>query len=201
MLRQGLEQLGEEPDSHPCEQYLTYIDLLSQWNKAYNLTAVHSREEMVTRHILDSLAVLPYVQGHCCLDVGTGAGLPGFPLALARPAVHWTLLDSNMKKIRFLNHVVMQLHPPNVDVVHSRIEDYLPRQRFDTIIARAYTSLKSFHDRTAGLLHKNGRLIAMKGKRPERELAELKENKIDFELQEINVPLVNSIRNVVVMGA
>lgn len=200
MLRSGLRELGEDPDTHPCEQYLAYIHLLSHWNRAYNLTAVHSREEMVTRHILDSLAVMSCVKGRYCLDVGTGAGLPGFPLALAGPDVHWYLLDSNMKKIRFLNHVVMQLHPLNVEVVHSRIEDYRPRHRFDTIIARAYASLKNFHNHASGLLHKRGRLVAMKGRSPERELAELKDHNISFEILEINVPLVNIIRHVVVMG-
>ena len=200
MLHRGLRELGEDPDTHPCEQYLAYIDLLGHWNKAYNLTAIHSREEMLTFHILDSLAVLPCIQGLCCLDVGTGAGLPGFPLALARPAVRWTLLDSNRKKIRFLNHAVMQLHPPDVEIVHSRIEDYRPPHRFDTIIARAWTSLRKFHDHAAVLLNKNGRLVAMKGRRPERELAELEKHKINFEIREINVPLVNITRLVVVMG-
>ena len=201
MLRRGLQQLGEAPESHPCDRYLAYIDLLCEWNKAYNLTAVCSREEMLTRHILDSLAILPCVHGNRCLDIGTGAGLPGLVLALARPVQFWTLLDSNGKKIRFLNHAVMQLHPDNIEVVHSRIEDYRPPQPFDTIVARAWTSLKNFHDLATGLLHENGRLVAMKGKRPGRELAELKEHKINFEIREIQVPLVNIVRHVVVMGA
>jgi 16S rRNA (guanine527-N7)-methyltransferase len=201
MLRQGLQQLGEDPDAHPCSDYLAFIDLLFEWNRAYNLTGLRTREQMLPRHILDSLAVLPLIQGHACLDVGTGAGLPGLPLALARPAQHWTLLDSNSKKIRFLNQVVLQLHPGNVELVHSRMQEYRPPRRFDTIIARAYTSLKELHERAAGWLQDNGRLIAMKGRKPVRELAQLAEYRIGFEVVEIHVPVLDVTRHIIIMHA
>ena len=201
MLRQGLQQLGENPDAHPCSQYLAFIDLLSEWNRAYNLTGLCTREEMLTRHILDSLAVLPLIHGPACLDVGTGAGLPGLPLALARPAQAWTLLDSNSKKIRFLNQVLLELHPGNVDLVHSRMQDYRPSRRFDTIITRAYTNLKEFHEQVAGWLHANGRLIAMKGRKPARELAELTEHRIAFEVVKIHVPVLDVARHIIIIHA
>jgi 16S rRNA (guanine527-N7)-methyltransferase len=199
-LRRGLKQLGEDPDAHPCEQYLAYIDLLIQWNRAYNLTAVRGREDMLARHILDSLAVLPAIAGRYCMDAGTGAGLPGFLLALARPVQHWTLVDSNMKKIRFLNQAVVQLQPANVEIVHARVEHYQPRRRFDTIVMRACASLKKFHEQTAGLLTDNGRLVAMKGRRPDQELAELADNGIDFQIVEVHVPVLDVIRHLIVMG-
>ena len=199
MLRQGLQQLGENPDAHPCSQYLAFIDLLSEWNRAYNLTGLCTREEMLTRHILDSLAVLPLIHGPACLDVGTGAGLPGLPLALARPAQAWTLLDSNSKKIRFLNQVLLELHPGNVDLVHSRMQDYRPRHTFDTIVMRAYTSLKNFHEQSVGMLNDAGRLIAMKGRHPDEELAQLAEHGVDYEILQIHVPVLDVTRHVIVM--
>jgi len=201
MLRRGLEQLGEDPDAHPCTQYLAYIELLAQWNRAYNLTGVRTREDMLTRHILDSLAILPVIRGRDCLDAGTGAGLPGLLLALARPEQHWTLLDSNTKKIRFLNQAVLQLQPGNVEIVHTRMQDYRPRHGFDTIVTRAYTSLKKFHEQAARLLHDAGRLIAMKGRQPDVELAQLAEHGIDCEILQIHVPVLDVVRHLIVMGA
>lgn len=199
MLRQGLEHLGEEPDDHPISRYLAFIDLLHEWNRAYNLTGLRTREAMLTHHVLDSLAILPFIQGRDCLDVGSGAGLPGLPLALARPAQHWTLLDGNAKKIRFLNHAVMQLQPDNLEVVHSRIEDFRPARRFHTIVTRAYGSLQKFHNQAVGLLHGNGRLIAMKGRRPDAELAQLTERGIGFEVARIRVPVIDVTRHIILM--
>lgn len=199
MLYRGLQQLGEDPDVHPCARYLAYIDLLREWNRAYNLTGTRTPEDILSRHILDSLAVLPVIRGRDCLDVGSGAGLPGLLLALARPEQHWTLLDSNTKKIRFLNQAVLQLQAGNVEIAHSRVQDYRPQRRFDTIVARAYTSLIKFHEQAAGLLHDNGRLIAMKGRQPHEELAELAQHGIGCEILQIQVPVDDVTRHVIVM--
>ena len=138
-LTQGLRALGEDPAAHPCDTYLWFLGELAKWNKAYNLTAIRDPGQMLTHHLLDSLSILPYLQGQRCLDVGTGAGLPGLILALARPDTHWTLLDSKSKKIRFLQHVLYELKPSNVELALSRVEDYRPAQSFSTIVSRAFS--------------------------------------------------------------
>ena len=123
----------------------------------------------------------------------------GLLLALARPEQHWTLLDSNIKKIRFLNQAVLQLQPGNVEIAHSRMQDYRPRHTFDTIVMRAYTSLKNFHEQSVGMLNDAGRLIAMKGRHPDEELAQLAEHGVDYEILQIHVPVLDVTRHVIVM--
>ena len=196
ILTQGLRGLGEDPATHPCETYLWFLRELSKWNTAYNLTAIRDPAQMVTHHLLDSLSVLPYIHGQRCLDVGTGAGLPGLVLALARPQSHWTLLDSKSKKIRFLQHIVLELKPANVELVTSRAEDYEPPQLFSTIVSRAFSSLVDFQRITAHLKAKEGHLLAMKGTRPEHELAELIDVKPD--VVKLRVPGLESERHVVI---
>lgn len=150
---------------------LKYVGELVLWNKAYSLTAVREPAEMVTRHVLDSLALLPHVTGRT-IDIGSGAGLPGIPLALANPALHVTLLDSNRKKARFLRHAQRALPLTNVEVVEARAEGFEPPQRYDTIVTRAFGSLGEFLDATARLgAENNGRWLAMKGKLDRKELA------------------------------
>ena len=199
-LHWGLQQLGEDPLRHPCQKYLAFLDLLCDWNRAYNLTALRSREDMLIRHILDSLTVLPYIRGGKCLDVATGAGLPGLILALCQPARQWTLLDSSIKKIRFLNQAVMELQPENIDIVRARIEDFDTGDRFDTVITRAYASLIKFHRNTESLLNKDGILIAMKGRMPEAELNELTAEHIKFDLHKVTLPASDAVRHIVVLN-
>ena len=201
LLTRGLEQLGQDPETHPCSRYLAYIDLLHDWNRAYNLTGVKKRRDMLIRHILDSLTLLPYVHGDHCLDVGSGAGLPGMPLALACPCQYWTLLDSNSKKVRFLHQVVLELQPVNVGLVHTRLQDYRPPQRFHTIVTRAFSSLAEFHRQAAGLLYEGGRLIAMKGRRPDAELAQLAGHGITCDTVQVRVPLLEVTRHLVLMDS
>ena len=162
-LRTGLTALRLDPDRHPCRSYLAYIDLLSRWNRVYSLTAVRGSENILSRHVLDALSILPYVQGERCLDVGSGAGLPGLILALADPGREWVLLDSNQKKTRFLTQAVIELAIPNVEVVRARVEDYDTETRFTTITSRAFASLTQFHELTHRLLAPGGHLLAMKG--------------------------------------
>jgi len=167
----GLEELNLDL---PVEPFLEYIALLQRWNKAYNLTAVRDPLVMVSRHLLDSLAVLPWLAGSSWLDVGSGAGLPGIPLALARPDVQVTLLDSNGKKTRFLTEVKRALGLSNIEVIQSRSELYRPTHKFDTIISRAFTHISQMIDWTQHLIAPNGIWVAMKGIYPDVELSQIK---------------------------
>ena len=198
-LEEGLADLGEDPGAHPCQAYLDYLSLLSKWNRAYNLTAIRGMENMLTHHILDSLAVLPYVQGSECLDVGSGAGLPGLILALARPRHNWCLLDSNGKKVRFMKQAVLELKINNVHVLHTRIEDYRPQSLYTTIISRALRPAPAFYDQVLTLLQGKGRVIIMKGTRPGPELKKLRDAGISFELAVLKIPGLNKQRHLVVI--
>jgi 16S rRNA (guanine527-N7)-methyltransferase len=155
------------------QQLSAYLALLQTWNRAFNLTAITEPEDMVYLHIVDSLLVAPCLQGTRCLDVGSGAGLPGIALAVAEPDRHWVLLDKNSKKTRFLTQVVAELGLRNVSVVHTRCEDFHPTQGFDSILARAFGTLSMFVQTTQHLLSPGGSWIAMKGKYPQDELADL----------------------------
>ena len=172
-LGPGLKTLGVELPPGTEARLLAFADLLLQWNKAYNLTAVRDPAEVLTKHLLDSLAVLPYVVGSPVLDVGTGAGLPGIPLALALPDTRFVLLDSNGKKTRFITHAAAVLSLPNVSAVQSRVEDYRPESPFATVLSRAFASLKDFAALAGGLVAPDGRLLAMKGAPEAAELRDL----------------------------
>ena len=172
-LDAGLASMAVDLDEQARERLIAYLRLLQHWNRAYNLTAVRDPLEMIHRHVLDSLAVMPYLRGRDCLDVGSGAGLPGLVLAVARPGLSWALLDSNGKKCRFLSHVQMELGLDNVRVERSRVEDFYPGARFSTIISRALSNLAAFVAGAGHLLAPGGCLLAMKGRNPERELSTL----------------------------
>jgi 16S rRNA (guanine527-N7)-methyltransferase len=173
LLKTGLERLGIEPNPSLVDNYLKYIELLAKWNKAYNLTAVKEPEAMLKRHVLDSLSVLTFIQGPRCLDVGTGPGLPGMILAMAQPDIHWSLLDSNQKKIRFLRHLKVELDIGNVDIIQSRIEDFKPEAIFDTVICRAFAPLNRMLKQTQHLIYPGNQLLAMKGKQAKAEIEQL----------------------------
>ncbi|MDX2347077.1 MAG: 16S rRNA (guanine(527)-N(7))-methyltransferase RsmG [Legionella sp.] len=172
-LEAGFSALGLALQVAP---FLDYLKLLKQWNKAYNLTAVRDMESMVSRHILDSLAILPWMRGQHWLDVGTGPGLPGIPLALARPDVQITLLDSNGKKTRFLREVVRVLALKHVNVIESRVEAYHPEQRFDTVVSRAFSAIEPMIKNTHHLISTQGLWLAMKGQIPNNELNTLNQS-------------------------
>ncbi len=172
-LSAGLAALGEPPTPVQVDQLAHYLQLLEKWNHAFNLTAVRDPEEMVTRHVLDSLATRPYLYGGAILDVGTGAGLPGIPLAVMASHQHFGLLDSVGKKIRFLRHAVGELALSNCEVVQSRVEAYAPESHYDTVVCRAFASTGEFVAQCGRLVAREGRLLAMKGRDPERELSEL----------------------------
>lgn len=197
LLKAGLERLGLEPEQQPCSQYLAYIELLNKWNQAYNLTAIKQPEQMLSRHVLDSLSVFSFIKGKHCLDVGTGAGLPGMILALAQPDTHWTLLDSNQKKVRFLRHVIGELKVSNVEIVQSRIEAYKPEMAFDTVICRAFAPLNRILKQTQHLITCNNQLLAMKGKTVDDEIEELGEHNFLINVSNLAYPGMESISNLV----
>ncbi|WP_409521513.1 16S rRNA (guanine(527)-N(7))-methyltransferase RsmG [Pseudomonas sp.] len=180
-LSQGARQLGVTLDAAQTQRLLGYLALLIKWNKAYNLTAVRDPDEMVSRHLLDSLSVVPFVAegGERWLDVGSGGGMPGIPLAILFPERHFTLLDSNGKKTRFLTQVKLELGLGNLDVVHGRVEAFKPPQPFDGICSRAFSALDDFANWTRHLGDAATRWLAMKGVHPDDELQALPD---DFSL-------------------
>jgi 16S rRNA (guanine527-N7)-methyltransferase len=173
-----------------------YLYLLEKWNKAYNLTAIRSLDQMVPRHLLDSLAISPWLQGERILDVGTGPGLPGIPLALTNPDRQFVLLDSNGKKIRFLREVKRVLQLGNVEIEQTRVENYHPEQGFDTVMSRAFSELTQMVSWTAHLIVDKGRWLAMKGRYPETELNNLNR---PYEVQTYAVPSVEGERCCVII--
>jgi 16S rRNA (guanine527-N7)-methyltransferase len=170
-LAAGLRDLGLETTPPVRQRLLDYLTLLEKWNQAYNLTAVRERSQMIVRHVLDSLAVVPYIKGPRIVDVGSGAGVPGIPLALVLPQCHVVLLDSSRKKTRFLIQAVAELRLDNVAVECRRAEDYRPVDGFDTVITRAFAALAEMVAAAGHLCRPDGRLLAMKGRYPAEEFA------------------------------
>lgn len=187
--------LAQPLDEEQQTKLISYVELLEKWNKTYNLTAVRKPEEMVTRHLLDSLSICPYLRGKSLLDVGTGAGLPGIPLAIVFPEYQFTLLDSNNKKTRFVVQAVAELELPNVDVVQSRVEEYETEEPFDTITTRAYAAISDMVQQTSHLMATDGVFLAMKGINPLAELGELPPNYIIENNYLINVPNLDEERH------
>ena len=185
LLKAGLQSLELDCDDKVCDQFLSYIALLNKWNKTYNLTAIKEPEQMLQRHVLDSLSVLSFIEGQNAIDIGTGAGLPGMILAIAQQDVNWTLLDSNHKKTRFLNHVKAELSLTNVEVVHTRAETYQPEKSFDTVICRAFAPLNRIIEQCQDLITKDNQLLAMKGKQAQEEINELAEHRFLIKLSHL----------------
>lgn len=169
-LQAGIAQMGIALSTKAQSKLLDYLALLHKWNKVYNLTAIRDPQQMVSHHLLDSLAVTPYLWPGRWLDVGCGAGLPGLVLAIAQPDWHFTMLDSNSKKISFVQQVIIELGLNNATVHCARVEKWQPAERFDGIISRAYTELGDFLRNTRHLVAEHGRWAAMKGL-AEKELA------------------------------
>jgi 16S rRNA (guanine527-N7)-methyltransferase len=194
LLVEGIAALNLSVDDQKIDQLLAFIKLIEKWNKAYNLTAIKKQDDMVKLHLLDSLTVIPYLDGERIIDIGTGAGLPGIPLAICLPNIAFTLLDCNAKKTRFVQQVVLELKLANVQIVHSRSEDYQPEQKFDTVITRAFAELADIVESTKHLLADNGKIIGMKGQCTESELAKVVTKKTVIPVQ---VPGVEAERNLV----
>lgn len=199
-LRAGLAQLpGPALDAGQIDGLLAYLDLLARWNRAYNLTAIRDPAEMVTRHLLDSLAVLPWIPDGRLLDAGSGAGLPGIPLAIARRPLQVTLLDSAGKKVRFLNHVCRELRLGNAAPLQARLETFEAEAPFDAIVSRAFASLAAFA-MAARHLAGAAPLLAMKGRYPEAELAALPGWVRLESVEEVAVPGLQEQRHLVIMS-
>ena len=198
-LREGLPQLGLEPADDLVRSLAHFLRLLERWNRAFNLTGTRDPEEMVSRHVFDSLSALPFLHGISVLDVGSGAGLPGLPLAMVEGRRQFTLLDSSGKKLRFIRHAIGELKLENVATVQVRAEDYTPADPFDTVICRAFSSLGDFARRCGRLVGGAGRLLAMKGRSPDLELQNLPEGWQATEVARLQVPGLESRRHMVVM--
>ena len=201
-IQEGCDAIALVLSTDQHQQLLDYVALLAKWNKVYNLTSVRVIDEMVSRHLLDSLAILPYLSGESLLDVGSGGGLPGIPVSIARPDLAVTLLDSNSKKTRFLQQVKAELKLANVTVVHARIEQAdLPQ--FEVVTARAFSTIGDIIDLTGRHCHDAGRLLLIKGVYPESELKALASGFSVGDIHVLDVPgsdgqrhLVELIKNV-----
>lgn len=172
-LQQGAQRMAVSLTESQIDALIGYLLLFDKWNKAYNLSAVRDIEQMLSRHLLDSLSVVPYIDADNYIDVGTGGGLPGIPLAIMFPEKRFTLLDSNGKKSRFQFQAVTELQLANVTVHNGRVEEFRPDELFDGVISRAFASLKDMTDGCQHLLKEDGRFLAMKGIYPEDELSDL----------------------------
>lgn len=199
LLRRGLNTLGLSLADTAIERMLAYVALLAKWNRAYNLTAVRAPRAMISRHLLDSLAALPHLHGVTVADVGTGAGLPGLPLALASPRRGFVLLDSNAKKCRFVTQAVAELAIPNVTVVRARVEDYRPARGFDTVISRAFATVAQMLALSGHLCAPGGRVLAMKGLHPRDELDELPAGFRLLSVRRLRVPGLDAERHLVII--
>ncbi len=180
LLVSGVAQMGLSVSVEMQQKLLQYLSLLNKWNKVYNLTAVRDPLEMVTLHLLDSLSVLPHINSKNLLDVGSGGGLPGIVLAICLPNLQVTTIDTVQKKVIFMRQVKGELGLNNLEVVHARVENYQPSEKFEVIISRAFSEIALFVKLTQHLLADNGQWLAMKGVAPHEELEKLaiKANKI-----------------------
>ena len=169
-LLDGARAFGLELDDAQVGRLIAHLDLVDEWGTRMNLTAIRDRAQQLTKHVLDSLSVAGFLRGERVADVGSGAGFPGIPLAIARPDLHFALVESTGKKCRFLEHVRDTLGLANVEVVQSRAESYVPEVRFDAVLARAVGPLADLVRNAGGLVVGGGRLLAMKGRYPAEEL-------------------------------
>ena len=197
ILDSGCEALNIVLSEDQKNTLLRYVVLLEKWNKAYNLTAVRDSEEMISRHILDSLSILPSIQGETLLDVGTGAGLPGIPLAIAHPVLAVTLLDSNSKKTRFLQQAKAELGLDNVMVVHGRVEQVELAQQFETVTARAFASMEEVAALAGRHCQPAGCLLLMMGQAPSNTEMPLEGEFLVTDVMGLQVPETDGERHVV----
>ena len=201
-LRAGAEALGIVLQQSQYDQLLEYLQLLQKWNQVYNLTAIDEPRRMLAYHLLDSLSLVPHLAGaHKLLDVGSGAGLPGIPLAIAMPESLWTMLDSNARKTRFIRQALAHCGLRNAQVVQSRVQDYHAPDSPDYIVSRAFAPLGEFCNSVAHLMGRETRLLTMKtGLKPE-EADELDGGRFEFEEQDIKVPGIGESRSLVTITA
>ena len=182
------QTLGLSVSPDKIEQLVAYVDLLEKWNRAYNLTAIRDRREIVDRHLIESLSIAPFLSGDSRVDVGTGAGLPGIPLAIIEPGVHYVLLDSNGKKTRFLSEVKRALALTNINVETTRVESWRQGRHFDAVVTRAFADLGTTLERVDHLMGSQGMLFAMKTESASKEVADMPPNTEHVASWDISVP-------------
>ncbi|MGF6423654.1 16S rRNA (guanine527-N7)-methyltransferase [Lelliottia sp. 489] len=200
-LSRLLDEAGISLTDHQKNQLVAYVDMLNKWNKAYNLTSVRDPNEMLIRHILDSIVVAPYLQGERFIDVGTGPGLPGIPLSIVRPECQFTLLDSLGKRVRFLRQVQHELKINNIEPVQSRVEAFPSEPPFDGVISRAFASLNDMVSWCNHLPAQEGRFYALKGLVPEDEIAQLPVGYVVESIVKLQVPQLDGERHLVIIKA
>ena len=181
------------------ENLIAYVQLLDKWNKTYNLTSVRSAEEMLVKHLLDSLSISTFINKNNILDVGTGPGLPGIPLAIMHPDKAFTLLDSLGKRVRFLKQTVFELGVSNVNAVQSRVEEFSPQHRFDVILSRAFASLHDMLTWCEHLIAKDGQFFALKGQLHDEELENIPPGFSIVETKRLFVPTLASERHLIII--
>jgi len=182
------QTLGLSVSPDQIEQLVAYVDLLEKWNRAYNLTAIRDRREVVDRHLIECLSIAPLISGNSRVDVGTGAGLPGIPLAIIEPNIHYVLLDSNGKKTRFLSEVKRALALSNIDVETTRVESWRPDRHFDAVVTRAFADLVTTLERVDHLMGSQSMLFAMKTESASKEVAEMPPNTEHVASWDVSVP-------------
>ncbi len=197
LLLAGASDLGLDLDSSQAETLLHLVDALEEANAHFNLTAIRDRPGMLRKHVLDSLSLQPYLRGNRMVDVGTGAGFPGLPLAIVNPARSFSLIEATGKKVRFVMQTADRLGCANVEVIHARAEAYRPFELFDTVMARALASLADFVAYAGHLCAPDGRLLAMKGKRPDEELSAVPKSFRVVAVHRLKLPGLDDQRHVV----
>jgi 16S rRNA (guanine527-N7)-methyltransferase len=197
VLMSGAAQLGIPLSETQATQLLRLLDELDDWNQRMNLTAIRERAQQITKHLLDSLAVHSHVRGPSVADIGTGAGFPGLPLAVALPQLQFTLIDSTAKKLKFVEHAAQTLGLHNVQTVHTRAESYRPKERFDCIVSRAVGPIETFVQWSGHLCVGGGRLLAMKGRYPTDELAHIPNGWKLAAVHRLNIPGLDEQRHLV----
>jgi len=201
-LAEGLSAMGLSLSAATQARLIAYVKLIEKWNRVHNLTAVREPDQMVVLHLLDSLTVLPHLTGATSLlDVGTGAGLPGIPLAIARPELRITLLDSNHKKTTFLTQAKAELALANIDIVSERVESWQPEKKFDVVVSRAFSELSDFVVQARHLVAPGGVMLAMKGVYPFDEIARVPATHRVENVLELNVPTLDAKRHLVFLKA
>ena len=198
-LQQLLQQTELTISTEQQRQLIDFVELLVKWNKAYNLTSVRDPEQMLVKHIVDSLVVSPHLIGQRFIDVGTGAGLPGIPLAIANPDSHFVLLDSLGKRIRFLTQVKSTLKLKNITVVQSRVEDHQPEIQLDGVISRAFASMSDMVNWCSHLIEPKSRFFALKGLYPQEEIEALGDSVTVAAVQRLEVPELTGERHLVIL--
>jgi 16S rRNA (guanine527-N7)-methyltransferase len=201
LLLAGAADLGVALEADGGATLQNLVDELESANAQFNLTAIRDRPGMLSKHVLDSLSLQPYLRGVRCADVGTGAGFPGLPLAVVNPARHFTLIEATGKKAHFVAETALRIGCKNVEVVHARAETYRPSELFDTVLARALSSLADFVAYAGHLCAPDGRLLAMKGKRPDEELSAVPKSFRILAVHRLKVPGLDAERHLVELSA